>query len=587
MQWPKIPAVPALAGTIALVLSASLILVAGRGGTAPSAIPPGPVPTAIETASPTPTPTATRTAPVQITGRPSARPTRSSVTAAAGRCGGIDADFNADGYADLVIGIPGEDGAEVTDAGAVNVIYGARSGLAKRTQVFTQDTAGIEESQDESDHFGESLTTGDFDGDGYTDLAVGVPGEVLTGFGDGAVNVIYGSRDGLSAAGDQVWHQGSPGVPEDPMSAEQFGKGLAAGDFNRDGYGDLAIGAPFEDLKREGFLSAYGSAGAVTILFGSRDGIHAAGAQLITQDSDGVPDDVEAVDLFGWALATADFDRDGFCDLAASAPGEGIDGEDHAGAITIMSGSRAGIDTRRSSIWHQNSEGVPDAAETNDEFGRTMAAGDFDGDRYVDLAIGTHGEDAGARSDIGSVTVLYAKRGGLATQRVQVWTQDSAGIADEAEGAEGFSLALVADDFDGDGVADLAVGAPYESFPPPIVGEEFSPGLVHVLFGVRARGLTAARSEVWHQDSAGVAGEGEHADKFGLSLGGGDLNGDGAADLIVGAPGEAGGAGVVHVLFGSDDGVVSAGNRMLGQGSGGIPDQPDAEDGFGSATAAS
>lgn len=586
MGYPKVPATPVIAGAIALVLGASLVLAGGRGGSAPSSAPetPTPTPTESETATARPTAAPTKSTAPRSTRKATAGP---KTTAAHGRCEGVDADFNGDGYADLVIGIPGEDTAEVTDAGAVNVIYGRRSGLARSTQVFSQNTPGILESADEGDRFGESLSTGDFNGDGYTDLAVGVPGEVITGFADGAVNVIYGSRSGLTAKGNQVWSQNSPGVPEESASAEQFSKGLASGDFNRDGYSDLAIGAPFEDIKREGFLSAYGSAGAVTILFGSRSGVASKGALLISQDTPGVPDDVEAVDLFGWALASADFDGDGFCDLVISSPGERIDGEDHGGSITAIPGGKAGLDTSRASLWHQNMPGVPDTAEANDEFGRTMAIGDFDGDRLTDLAIGTHGEDLGDKQDAGSVTVLYGTRKGLSAARVQVWTEDSAGILDSAEGLEGFSLALVGDDFDGDGADDLGIGVPFESFPPKVIGEAFNPGVVHVLFGVKGKGLRSARNELWSQDSPGVADEAEHDDKFGLSLGAGDLNGDGSADLIVGAPGEKNGAGVVHVLFGSGDGVISAGNRLLGQGQDGIPDQPDAEDGFGSATAAS
>lgn len=588
MRWPKVPAMPVLAGAIACVLGASIILVGVRGGSTP---PPGPsaAPRASETAEPSPSPiaspsrTATR-APTSARPRPTTAPTRSVKP---GRCGGVDADFNGDGYADLAIGVPGKDTEAATDAGVVYVTYGARSGLSQRTQTFSQQTPGIQESADESDHFGETLTTGDFNGDGYTDLAVGVPGEVITGFGDGAVNVIYGSRRGLTTKGNQVWHQDSPGMPEEAASAERFGKGLAAGDFNRDGYSDLAIGSPFEDIRREGFLSAYGSAGALTIVFGSRAGITTRGAQLITQDSPGVPDDVEAVDLFGWAIASGDFDRDGFCDIAASAPGERIDGEDHAGTVTVLYGAVSAFSPARGQLWHQNVDGVPGRVDADDEFGRTLAIGDFDADGYADLAIGAHGETVNEKNNAGSVTVLHGSRRGLTVSRVQAWTQDSEGIGDAAESNEGFSLGLTTGDFDGDGASDLSVGVPFETFPPTLTAEPITPGIVHVLFGVRGKGLRAAGSQIWDQDSPGVTGSASHEDKFGLSVGAGDLNGDGRAELIVGAPGEDAGAGVVHVLFGSTSGVSPSGNLMLGEGRDGFPDDPSANDGFGSAMAAS
>lgn len=591
MKSPKIPALPVLAGAIVLVLGASLILVGGRGD-APSAGPTlAPSPTA--SASDTPTPSATPS-PTRTTGRPRPLPPptpRRTISSAPGRCGGVDADFNRDGYADLVVGIPGEDANAAENSGAVNVMYGGRSGLSGRVQVFTQDSTGIEGSSGKSDRFGESLTTGDFNGDRYTDLAVGVPGEAVTGFGDGAVNVIYGSRDGLRAAGDQLWHQDVPGVPEEARSGDQFGRGLAAGDFDRDGYSDLAIGTPLEDLKREGQLSAHGSAGAVTILRGTPQGLTAQGAQLITEDTEGVPDDVEALDLFGWMVLSADFDRDGHCDLVVSAPGETVEGAPHGGWITVLHGSLDGIDPTGARAWVQGAGGVPGTPKENDEFGRTLASADFDGDGFADLALGAFSEDAGELPDTGNVTILHGSRSGLTAARAQVWHQDSEGIGDAREGSEAFGLAVTADDFNGDGVGDLAIGAPMEGFPPTITGEPLDPGVVHVIYGVRGRGLRSVGSQVWSQDSPGVLEASEHGDSFGISLGGGDIDGDGAADLIVGVPNEKvddrASAGVVHVLFGTRDGVRATGNRLLEQGADGVPDRPDEADGFGTSTAAS
>lgn len=592
MQRPKIPALPALAGAIVLVLGASAILAGNRGGSPSAAPSPTPTPTRSDTATPEPSVVPTK---ARATERPRVvlpPAPRKTVSHAPGRCGGVDADFNKDGYADLVIGIPGEDVGGVLDGGVVNVLYGARAtGFARRVQAFTQNTAGIEGSVEENDRFGESLATGDFNGDGYTDLAVGVPGEAITGFGDGAVNVIYGSRDGLRAAGNQRWHQDVPGVPEEARSGDQFGRGLTAGDFDRDGFSDLAVGAPFEDLKREGQLSAFGSAGVVTILRGSRSGVTTDGAQLVHQDTEGVPDAVEAVDLFGWALLSADFDGDGRCDLAVSGPGESLDGESHAGAVTVLPGGVDGVDPSRAQFWRQGANGVPNEPDANDEFGRTIAAGDFDRDGFSDLAIGAYGEDGARAPDTGGVTVLYGARGGLGAARLQTWSQDTPGIDDSNEGAEAFGLGLTSDDFNGDGVADLAVGAPYEALPPPIAGEVFDPGVVHVIYGLRGRGLTASGSQIWSQDSSGVLETAEGGDLFGLSLGGGDINGDDIADLIIGAPGDQVGgraaAGVVHVLFGTREGVRAAGNRLLEQGSDGIPDEPNESDGFGTSTAAS
>ena len=100
-----------------------------------------------------------------------------------------------------------------------------------------------------SDLFGAAITLGDFNGDGFLDTAIGVPGEDVAGvINAGAVNVIYGSASGLTGGVTQIenelWHQNSPLVPDAIETNDQFGKAVAAGDFNGDGIDDLAIGIP-------------------------------------------------------------------------------------------------------------------------------------------------------------------------------------------------------------------------------------------------------------------------------------------------------------------------------------------------------
>jgi hypothetical protein len=141
-------------------------------------------------------------------------------------------DLNGDGCADLAVGVPREDvgSPEVADAGVVNVLYGSSTGLtAVGDQLWYQDSAGVIGVAQQMDYFGSDLAGGDLDGDGYADLAVGVPGEDVGSpaiTNAGAANVLYGSSSGLSADRDQMWHQDSPGIEGTAEEGDGFGAAL-------------------------------------------------------------------------------------------------------------------------------------------------------------------------------------------------------------------------------------------------------------------------------------------------------------------------------------------------------------------------
>jgi hypothetical protein len=110
------------------------------------------------------------------------------------------------------------------------------------------------------------------------------------------VNVLYSSAAGLTAGGDQLWHQETPGVLEGAEGFDRFGGSLASGDYNGDGAGDLAIGVPGEDI---GDIT---DAGAVNVLYGSGAWLTATGDQLWHQDRVGVQGMAEAGDQLGFSL---------------------------------------------------------------------------------------------------------------------------------------------------------------------------------------------------------------------------------------------------------------------------------------------
>ncbi len=190
-------------------------------------------------------------------------------------------DFDDNGYDDLIAGVPGEGdevflSADETNTGAVNVIYGSVNGL-EATQLrpggfWWQDSESIEGKSEKWDHFGFSVVAGDFDGNGYDDMATGVPWEDRDDevVNTGVVNVIFGGSSGLQASGDQLVHQNTSGewvagavqVLGDLQDNDSFGCWLAAGPLDDDAYEDLVV--MVNDGPEIAFNVVFGAASGLT-----------------------------------------------------------------------------------------------------------------------------------------------------------------------------------------------------------------------------------------------------------------------------------------------------------------------------------
>ncbi len=313
-----------------------------------------------------------------------------------------------------------------------------------------------------------SRVSGDFNCDGFDDLAIGVPTEnVANGAAPnvdaGAVNVVYGSSNRLTATSNQLWTQQSLEGGAEP--GDRFGSAVAAGDFNNDGCDDLAVGVPGENLPFNGATVL--DAGAVNVIKGSAIGLTASGNALWTQDP--LAGSPEAGDKFGSSLAVGRFKFSDFEDLAVGVPGE----DDGAGAVNVVFGAGGGgLTSSGNTVRAQGLQG-PGTAEPGDAFGSALATGDFDDDGYDDLAIGVplENEEFGTLDvNSGTVNVIYGATLSLSTTRFQVWRQ----IWDTWDDGDHYGSALATGDFDDDGHADLAVGAP---------GEDHDSGAVSVIYG--------------------------------------------------------------------------------------------------------
>jgi hypothetical protein len=326
------------------------------------------------------------------------------------------------------------------------------------------------------------------------------------------------------------------------------------GDVDGDGIGDLAVGA-YQD---NGDASARG---AIRILFMTAAGT-VRDTVRIAQGVNGGPS-LAAFEAFGSDLAPlGDFDGDGVPDLVAggrnAAPG-------NQGAIYLVLLNANGTAKQVTKL-SGGSDGMP-TINNGDTFGRSIAnLGDVDGDGVVDLAVGRYGFSGGVAGS-GAVDILFLNAD-RTVKRSQLIANNSGGLAaGTLLTNERFGTGLASmGDMDGDGVTELAVGAPGLN-----VGTAANGGAVHVLF-LNSAGTVKRSTKIGNNLNGGPPLQ--LNERFGISLANiGDLNGDGVNDLAVGASfGLSANSpyGDVHFLMLAADGTV-VGRSLVGHNTGGGP----------------
>jgi hypothetical protein len=319
--------------------------------------------------------------------------------------------------------------------------------------------------------------------------------------------VLFGGPSKLVAGSSQSWHQGVKGTLDNKQTNDKYGSSLAAGDFDRDGFWDLAIGVPGQ------VVGGNARAGAVAILPGSVLGLTTEGDQIWNQNKPGIDGIAQSNDRYGTSLAVGHFDGDAFADLAVGIPLEGVSGLADAGAVSVIYGTGSGLSSAGDQLWHEDSASIFGVAEANDQFGFALAVGDAGNDGYDDLLVGIPNQAVGGDDEAGVVALIRGSGSGLTAVGNQRWHEDRNGTPGSAQPGDHFGAAVAFADVTGDGRDDLMAGIPGQNFTPTDVGA------VLMVKGHSTGGFASSRSKWYHQNLNGVAGDGAQTnDRFGAAL---------------------------------------------------------------------
>ncbi len=447
-------------------------------------------------------------------------------------------DLNGDGILDIAVGAYYSD-ASGFDQGAIHIMFMNSNGTVSRTMEINDYTANGP-VLNAFDYFGYSIANiGDLNGDGISDIAVGAPDDDAGGTDRGAIHVMFMNSDGTVSRTMEINDHTANGPTLN--NGDYFGSSIAnIGDLNDDGISDIAVGALYDDTGGT-------DRGAIHVMFMNSDGTVFRTMEINDHTANGPT--LHNSHLFGSSIANiGDLNGDGISDIAVGAPGANAHGV-YIGSIHIMLMNSAGTVSRTIEINDHTANGP--ALNNFDYFGYSTAnIGDLNGDGISDIVVGAPNDDAGGTSR-GAIHVMLMNSDETVSRTIEINDHTANGPALNYGDYFGYSTANIGD-LNGDGISDIAVGAPYDD------AGGADRGAIHVML-MNSDGTVSRTMEINdHTENGPVL---NNDDYFGSSIANiGDLNGDGISDIVVGASrDDAGGAdrGAIHVMLMNSDGTVS------------------------------
>jgi len=435
----------------------------------------------------------------------------------------MSADLNQDTYMDVLDGVYA---FGVDETGAAFVYYGSSkisSVSSLSVSELTDGTTGIAiYGTGLRDHVGHALAVGDVNGDGISDLVLGLPGHGYTestGLSTqfGAVCVLK-THTITTLLETQLTGSNGFTITGTIESENKFGSSVAVGDVDNDGVTDIIIGSPWSDT------TTATDAGCIFVVFGSKT--LADTMDIATLFSNEQAYMISGTVTMGWlgrSVKTGDINGDGIPDIIMGAPGPAV-----TDAVHVVYGKNRADWTKNITLTDLSStEGFHLFGEAGT--GRSLAIGDFNGDTFQDFVVGVPGAESGA----GGAYIIFGGESIVPSGTVtadELKAGSTAGVAFMCSDANGnMGVSVASGDLNGDGIQDIIVGAASDK---NVEGQGASK--VYVLYGSQSLGET---SVYYTEKLDGVIGfTVTGSNQLGTCVDAGDINKDGYDDLIVGEP---------------------------------------------------